>query len=298
MTKKRASHRRRSRSARSTSARLSPAQLSGLLDQGRRLLISGEHERAISILERALPHLPRNRQRAEALSDLGMAYGLLKRDEESYRALLEATQITPDDVRIWYNFGQTCRGAGRLVQSLRAYERSAALNRDPRLASRIAKEVALARQLVETELSVRPPCFTVDNLLAQEDLFLAGVEEMVGRQWDRAADLFRQALALADTIPQLWGNLGICLLNLEQYDEAEAALRRALECDPDYDLARQNLAALAETRRSGGRPTVALRDPLDSRPVPQIFYPGTDNADAGHGRPGSGRQHPMDEHDD
>ncbi len=276
MTKKRTSRRRRSKSARSTSARLSPAQLNGLLNQGRRLLISGEHERAISVLERALPHLPRNRQRAEALSDLGMAYGMLKRDEDSYRALLEATQIAPDDVRIWYNFGQTCRGAGRLVQSLRAYERSAALNRDPRLASRIAKDVALARQLVETELSVRPPGFTVDDLLAQENLFLAGVEEMVARQWDRAADLFRQALALADTIPQLWGNLGICLLNLEQYDEAEAALRRALKRDPDYDLARQNLAALAEMRRSGGRPIVAMRDPLAGRPAPKIFYPEMD----------------------
>ena len=73
MTKKRASRRRGSRSTCSTSARLSPAQLNGLLDQGRRLLISNEHERAISVLERALPHLPRNRQRAEALSDLGMA---------------------------------------------------------------------------------------------------------------------------------------------------------------------------------------------------------------------------------
>jgi len=276
MTKKRTFRRRRSKSTRSTGARLSPAQLNGLLDQGRRLLMSEEYERATSALERALPHLPRNRQRAEALSDLGMAYGLLKRDEESYRALLEATQIAPDDARIWYNFGQTCRGAGRLVQSLRAYERSAALNRDPRLASRIAREVALARQLVETELSVRPPGFTVDDLLAQENLFLAGVEEVVARQWDRAVDLFRQALALADTVPQLWGNLGICLLNLERYDEAEAALRRALECDPDYDLARQNLITLAEMCRSGGRPIVALRDSLAGRPAPQIFYPEMD----------------------
>ena len=286
MTKKRTSQRRRSKSARSTSARLSPAQLNGLLNQGRRLLISSEHERAISILERALPHLPRNRQRAEALSDLGMAYGILKRDKDSYRVLLEATQIAPDDVHIWHNFGQTCRGAGRLVQSLRAYERSAALNRDHRLAPKIAGEVALARQLVETELSVRPPGFTVDDLLSQENLFLAGVEEMVARQWNRAVGLFQQALALADTIPQLWGNLGICLLNLEQYDEAEAALRRALECDPDYDLARQNLVVLAEMRRSGGRPIVALRDPLASRPAPQIFYLEADN------------KHPIDEHHD
>jgi len=202
--------------------------------------------------------------------------GILKRDEDSYRVLLEATQIVPDDVRLWYNFGQTCRGAGRLVESLRAYERSAVLNHDRRLAPRIADEVALARQLVENELRVRPPGFAVDDLLSQENLFLAGVEEMVAQQWDRAVDLFQQALALADTIPQLWGNLGICLLNLKRYDEAEAALHRALECDPDYDLARQNLAALAEMRRSGGRPIMALRDPLNGRPAPKIFYPEMD----------------------
>ena len=47
----------------------------------------------------------------------------------------------------------------------------------------------------------------------------------------------------------------------EHYDEAEAALRRALEIDPQYTLAKNNLAALSETRRTGPPAMVALNEP-------------------------------------
>ena len=62
-------------------------------------------------------------------------------------------------------------------------------------------------------------------------------------------------------LPQPWGNLGICLLMQRRFDDAEAALRRALEIDSDYTIARQNLAALPTIRASGKLPAMRIIPP-------------------------------------
>ena len=58
---------------------------------------------------------------------------------------------------------------------------------------------------------------------------------------------------MGDCLPQPWGNLGICLMMQERYDEAEEALKRALVIDPKYAIAKNNLAALPKPERLGHR---------------------------------------------
>ncbi len=48
----------------------------------------------------------------------------------------------------------------------------------------------------------------------------------------------------------------------ERYDEAEAAWKRALVIDPKYTLAKRDLAALPETRRTGPPTMLDIRDPF------------------------------------
>ncbi|EFH89194.1 hypothetical protein [Ktedonobacter racemifer] len=48
----------------------------------------------------------------------------------------------------------------------------------------------------------------------------------------------------------------------ERYDEAEAALKRALEIDPDYAIAKSNLVVLRTSRRTGPPVRVELNEPL------------------------------------
>src|SRR5207302_9348374 len=61
-------------------------------------------------------------------------------------------------------------------------------------------------------------------------------------------------------LPQYWGNLGVSLIMQNRYEEAEAALRRALEIDPHYTLARTNLEKIPDVRRAGGPLGIELRD--------------------------------------
>jgi tetratricopeptide (TPR) repeat protein len=76
---------------------------------------------------------------------------------------------------------------------------------------------------------------------------------------------------MGDCLPQPWGNLGISLMMQERYDEAEAAMRRALVIDPRYKLAKENLAALPGIRRTGIPPMVDIKEPFKDSKLKQTI---------------------------
>jgi Tfp pilus assembly protein PilF len=121
--------------------------------------------------------------------------------------------------------------------------------------------------LAEDERALRGPHFTLDQLIAQEELFQQAVQVMAQQRWAEAEPLFRQSIALGDVLPQPWGNLGLCLLMQRQFDAAEVALRRALEIDPSYTIARQNLAALPAIRATGKLPLLRINTTFDDQPT-------------------------------
>ena len=111
-------------------------------------------------------------------------------------------------------------------------------------------------------MKLRGPDFTLEQLIEQEDHFQHALECMEAGKWQEAEEALRQTIAMGDCLPQPWGNLGICFMMQERYDEAEAALKRALDIDPKYTIAKQNLAALPETRRKGPPKEFAVSEPF------------------------------------
>jgi Tfp pilus assembly protein PilF len=89
---------------------------------------------------------------------------------------------------------------------------------------------------------------------------------MAQQRWAEAEPLLRQSIALGDVLPQPWGNLGLCLLMPRQFDAAEVALRRALEIDPSYTIARQNLAGLPAIRATGKLPAMRINKAFEGKP--------------------------------
>lgn len=116
---------------------------------------------------------------------------------------------------------------------------------------------------------MRGPNFTLDQLIEQEDLFQRALSLMEQGQWSEAEQAFKASIALGDCLPQPWGNLGICLIMQERYDEAEAALKHALVIDPKYTLAKRNLMMLPETRRTGPPEMIEIKDPFKNSKLKQ-----------------------------
>jgi Tfp pilus assembly protein PilF len=237
------------------------------LDRAGQQLLAADFPGVIAMARRVVRSpIASPQQRADAYDRLGAAHMMLQQHAEAYAMTTAALALRSDDPMLWYNHGMTTRYTTRFGQSLHAFEQAAALDVDGVLADKIAEALPFARSLVDHELALRGPHFTLDQLIAQEELFQKAVQIMAQHRWVEAEPIFRQSIAMGDVLPQPWGNLGICLLMQRQFDAAEVALRRALEIDPDYNIARQNLAGLPAIRASGKLPAMRINTAFEGQP--------------------------------
>src|SRR6266566_2089959 len=237
-------------------------------------IFQGNYAEAVANCERLLNYLPKHaQQRVDVLNQLGTAQAMLQNFPQSYAAYTEALSLDPDNAGLWFNRGMASRFTSRFGRSLRDYERAKELTIRPELAKKLEEELKFARELAGKTLQLRGPDFTLDQLIEQENLFQDGLQLMEAGEWEEAEQAFRTSIAMGDCLPQPWGNLGICLMMQERYDEAEEALRRALVIDPEYTIAKNNLVKLAESRLEGPPDIVAINEPFrDSKLKQSITF--------------------------
>ncbi len=225
-------------------------------------MLMADYTSVINTCQRLLSHLPqRSLQRADVLAQLGTAHALLKNFLESYDAFTEALTITPNEADLWFNRGMSSRATSRMGQAARDFERAVELHENGPLARQFAKELRFSQKMAQRSVKLRGPNFTLDQLIEQEECYQQALKAMQANDWEGAEQALRDTIAMGDCLPQPWGNLGLCLVMQQRYDEAEAALKRALEIDRRYMPARINLAALPETRRSGPPSVIGVIDP-------------------------------------
>ncbi len=247
-----------------------PSQADKLFDLMGHQIFQGNYTEAIANGERLLRHLPQQAPlRADVLTQLGIAHSMLQNFPQSYEAFTQALERTPNNAELWYNRGMASRYTLRLGRSLRDFERAVELNTIDALAEKFDEAVKVARELAQKSMEMRGPDFTLDQLIEQEDLFQRGLKLMETGKWNEAGQAFQASIAMGDCLPQPWGNLGISLMMQERYDEAEAALKRALLIDPAYTLAKSNLALLPEIRRTGPPEMIEIRDPFKDSKIKQ-----------------------------
>jgi tetratricopeptide (TPR) repeat protein len=194
-----------------------------------------------------------------------------QRYAEAYAVTTTLVALAPEDAMCWFNRSLAARYTMRFGQSLRDMERAQALDSDGILAEKIAKELPFIRGMVGRGRSLRGPDFTLEQLIEQEERYQQAGEVMGEGRWADAEAMFRQVIAMGDVLPQPWGNLGVCLMMQRRFDEAEAALRRALEIEPRYDIARQNLAGMPEIRASGKLPQIKVTSPFEGQKIKQTI---------------------------
>jgi len=226
-------------------------------------IFQGNYAEAVTLCERLLNYLPQHApQRVDVLARLGTAQAMLQNFPQSYEAFTEALALEPKNAELWYNRSTASRFVSRFGQALQDIERAIELNTRSELAEKFDKELQFGRKMAEESRKLRGPDFTLDQLIEQEDLFQDGLQLTEAGEWEEAEQVFQASIAMSDCLPQPWGNLGICLMMQARYDDAEAALKRALEIDPKYTIAKNNLAALPAFRRTGPPDMVALNEPF------------------------------------
>jgi tetratricopeptide (TPR) repeat protein len=80
------------------------------------------------------------------------------------------------------------------------------------------------------------------------DQFEKGVYCLDRQDWEQAIDHFKQCIMISKKHLQSYGNMGICYAQLGQKALALEALDKALELDPDYELAIINRLVVASLK--------------------------------------------------
>jgi Flp pilus assembly protein TadD len=190
--------------------------------------------------------------RLEALALLGLAHGMLKEYQQSYDVFSKAIDIDPTMAEFWYNRGLACLSMSRPGEAVLNFERAVALTKDEPddMARTFTRQLQEARQELQEALESHEAGITFEQYLQREKLFTQALRLSKQEKWQEAERLYRQLTETGSRIPSYWGNLGVCLVMQQRYDEAEEVLKHALTLDPDYPIARDNLKQLPEIRRS------------------------------------------------
>jgi tetratricopeptide (TPR) repeat protein len=255
-----------------------------MIGEVQQLMMRGDFDDAIEICEPLLRLLPKKSSaRVEVLSLLGLAHAMLQEYEESYDLFSEALTIDPANAELWYNHGLACRYTTRVGQAQRDFERAVELSKNTpgELADKCAQQLATSRRELAEAMEIYGGQISLDTYIEYEERFKRCMKLMHEQKWQEAEQQFRELLERGGRIPQYWGNLGVCLIMQKRYDEAEDALKQALAIDPEYPVARDNLASLPQIRHSTSSIEIVQRNLPQTQDISQslTFYgPGEDGS--------------------
>ncbi|MGB8647790.1 MAG: tetratricopeptide repeat protein [Anaerolineae bacterium] len=204
-----------------------------------------------------------------ALFGLGTICGMTDRPEEAFQLFTRAVAVNDRDPDFWYNLATAAQMTMRPARAVQALKRYVALGpRDPGMTQEARQKIERFEDILAQMQQDWGSHLTLGQLARLEELFAQGTAAMKRQDYAAAARLFREGTQVNNRHYQSWGNLGACLTELDDYDGAERALRRAVEVKPDYAPARSNLEALAQVRAGPTRHAVAIiNDDLPHGPV-------------------------------
>ena len=237
---------------------LTPAQkrqYQHLVQAGWDALTSGDLERAEREFREATQLAP---HRGEAWHGLGVTRYQQGNPSAAYDALRKAVHLSPHLAEAWFNLAHVADTLGYTLEAHDAAQE--ALNQARRQGypesilsgmEQVARALHQAIQRLAEELGL--------SLHSEEDLrrlrrsyraFQEGIQAAQQGDFATAAAAFQRAVEDGAESARTWGNLGVALLMLRELDRAEAALRRALELNPNYTPAQQNLQLLSKVREN------------------------------------------------
>ncbi|MSP61870.1 MAG: tetratricopeptide repeat protein [Myxococcales bacterium] len=207
------------------------------------LLEAGRIEEARPLLERVVEGDPDD---GEALSFLGVCFLELGLPGAALPHLEHAVAIEPDEPLHQWNLAAAARADQRLSACYGALHRYLELHDGaPGVRERRREARAFVRAWERT-VALSHPGTNPGLVLDGERVFLAAFDAFCARRYQEAIGGFERVLALVPDHFPSWGNLGAAWLALGRHEEALRCLRRALELNPGYEVARANLRRLED----------------------------------------------------
>jgi tetratricopeptide (TPR) repeat protein len=225
--------------------RRSPAPSLHALERGLAYLEAGRPRAARARLQRFVVGHPDN---AEGQSALGVCLLELDQVEPALAHLEAAARLEPAEALHRWNLAAAAKQAERMGGAYLALREYLKLSDDSDGATERHKEARSFVRAYERMLRESHQGIPLSDVLRGEELFARAHAALSEGRAEDAQHGFEEVLALVPRHYPSWGNLGAAYLALEKREEALRCLHRALELNPDYTVARQNLALLEDPR--------------------------------------------------
>ncbi len=166
-----------------------------------------------------------NATNAIVWNDYGAVLNDLSKFDEALSAFDKAIESDDSSAEYWLNKGNTLTNLEQFGDAVSAYDKAIEIEPAPRAYN--AKGKALVKQ----------------------------------DENEKAIEAFDAGIALDEGIADLYANKAVALMNLKRYDEAIAAIDKALELDPEWDIAITLKSTIEEAMQSEGSGTAENTSP-------------------------------------
>lgn len=210
----------------------------------------GDKVGAAEAVQRAYRLDPSN---PEAINNLALSH----LDAENWVAavglLVEATQKTTDDPRLWLNLGRAQRGMGNRDGARHSFQTVIRLDANDAAGLASSSAFQLTRMAYEAGDHPRALSEVAQALKWRPQMVEAWIYQGVSQQalgdLEAAQRSFEEARRLDPTQAEIHNNLGSVYFDLGLLGQAAEAFERALTIDPSLESARDNLAAVRQVER-------------------------------------------------
>jgi len=239
----------------------SPHNGRGLMIYGLTQMNKGAYPEALRYFERALVYTPNY---ATLEINLGVVNGAMQRNDEAEAHLLRAIALTPNDDLPHAYYGRWLLGVDRVDESVAQIETAIALNPQRPL----QRDLLLAALSRKGDIdALRVAAAETLRVIPGDPAALAIVEHPEGSvaidAVNRSLALYREgryresiesakrALVFDPKRAEAYNNIGAAYGAMGQWDDAIAAESKALEINPDLQIAKNNLVMFADKKREG-----------------------------------------------
>ena len=178
------------------------------------------------------------------LYGMGVLFAMQKQYDAAIEYFKKAVDASPIFVEAHYNLAVAYKSIFDIANMIRVFKRVLALSQ-PR-----TEYYTQAQDMIQMmEKSMRENNGPgLDAFINAQDEFDRAFHLMEKGEWKNAIKGFERSIRWHATLPQPYGNMGICYAKMGKKRAALAAFEKALEIDPKYEPAILNKAATEELK--------------------------------------------------
>jgi tetratricopeptide (TPR) repeat protein len=173
------------------------------------------------------------------LYGMGVCYVLQDKFEEAIEFFKRAVDIFPYLTEAHFNMGMAYIKLGDIAGVVRAFREVIHVGGNEELVSEARRRLADLERTV-----IKLNGFNLDTYLNNSETFDKAFAALQNSEFLSAINLFKRVLATDPKHVQSWGNLGLAYAGTGERDKALECLDKALELDPEYEVAAVNRIAI------------------------------------------------------